>query len=494
MISQMLEEARKYEIEAEKKIKEVEKPEFHLAARTGWMNDPNGFSYYGGKYHMFYQYYPYDTKWGPMHWAHAVSEDLLNWEHLPAALAPDEEYDKNGCFSGSALELPDGRHLLMYTGVSRKTDADETTSEFQQQCLAIGDGYEYKKLENNPVLDAKDLPEGSSRVDFRDPKIWRKSDGTYCCVVGSRLEDGSGQILLYTSENALDWKYEKVFASNNNRYGKMWECPDFFELDGMGVLLVSPQDMLPEGFEFHNGNGTLCVLGDYEEDTNTFSEKYYQTIDYGIDFYASQTTTAPDGRRIMMGWMQNWDSTIVPSREQKWFGQMAIPRELSVKNNQLYQWPVRELDEMRKNKISYQDVIIENDTVELDGVNGRKVDLLLNIRPLEDGEEYRKFSIFVAQGENNHTELSFRPYETFFKVDRKFSGSRRAVVHQRKCLVENYADELKLRIIMDRYSVEVFINAGEKVMSTTLYTDQKADKISFFADGKVKLNVEKYDL
>lgn len=117
MNSQTLREARKYEEASEKMIPADHRPSFHLSVRTGWMNDPNGFSYYKGKYHMFYQYYPYDSHWDSMHWGHAVSDDLLHWEYLPAALAPDESYDRDGCFSGNAMTLPDGRQLLMYTGV-----------------------------------------------------------------------------------------------------------------------------------------------------------------------------------------------------------------------------------------------------------------------------------------------------------------------------------------------------------------------------------------
>ena len=120
MISDILGKARQYEEKREKEIKETERPAFHLTPRIGWMNDPNGFSYFAGKYHMFYQYHPYSTKWGPMHWGHAVSDDLLHWENLPAALAPDTEYDKDGCFSGSAITREDGRHLLLYTGVVKE--------------------------------------------------------------------------------------------------------------------------------------------------------------------------------------------------------------------------------------------------------------------------------------------------------------------------------------------------------------------------------------
>ncbi|MDE6319779.1 MAG: glycoside hydrolase family 32 protein, partial [Lachnospiraceae bacterium] len=134
MISQTLRDARRYEETMERKIGWEEKPDFHLSTRVGWMNDPNGFSFYKGEYHMFYQYHPYDSHWGPMHWGHAVSKDLLHWEYLPAALAPDMDYDRDGCFSGSAVVLPDGRQLLMYTGVAKETQPDGGTREIQTQC------------------------------------------------------------------------------------------------------------------------------------------------------------------------------------------------------------------------------------------------------------------------------------------------------------------------------------------------------------------------
>ena len=144
MLSQSLRDARTYEETVEKKIADEPRPDFHLCARVGWMNDPNGFSFYKGEYHLFYQYHPYDSHWGPMHWGHAVSEDLLHWKHLPIALAPDRDYDQDGCFSGSALTLADGRHLLMYTGVRKEVQPNGETREVQTQCIATGDGQKDK--------------------------------------------------------------------------------------------------------------------------------------------------------------------------------------------------------------------------------------------------------------------------------------------------------------------------------------------------------------
>lgn len=494
MLSQILRDARKYEETMEREIDGRLRPGFHLSARVGWMNDPNGFSFYKGEYHLFYQYHPYNCQWGPMHWGHAVSTDLLHWRYLPAALAPETDYDRDGCFSGSAAVLADGSHLLMYTGVSKETQPDGSTCDVQKQCIAIGDGTDYEKYTGNPVLDQKDLPECGSRFDFRDPKIWQKQDGSYRCVAGNCTEEKDGQILLYSSPDGFHWKYEKILASNRERFGRMWECPDFFALDGKQVLLISPQDMLPQGFEYHNGNGTVCLTGSYNEETEEFTEEADQAVDYGIDFYAPQTVLAPDGRRIMIGWMQNWDTcSLHAPKELPWFGQMSLPRELSIKDGRLIQTPVRELEKLRGMQVKHENVTFSGITG-LAGVSGRKIDMELSIRPAQGTDIYKKFAVRFAQKESMYTAVSFRPYESIVKIDRKFSGSRRAIIHQRRCLVKHTDGRIKLRIILDNFSAEVFVNDGTYVLSATIYTDAAADGISFFADGDVTMDVIKYDL
>ncbi len=493
MTTRLLQEARTYEETFEKNIKREERPDFHLSPRVGWMNDPNGFSFYKGEYHLFYQYYPYDSHWGLMHWGHAVSRDLLHWKYLPAALAPDEAYDKDGCFSGSAITLPDGRHLLLYTGVAKETLEDGSVCDVQRQCIATGDGLNYEKYAGNPVLTEKDLPAGCSRIDFRDPKVWQGNDGRYYAVIGNRPADGSGQVLLFQSLDGFDWKFLKVLCPNQGRYGKMWECPDFFELDKKQVLLVSPQDMLPQGFEYHNGNGTVCIIGSYDDASKSFQEEHNQAIDYGIDFYAPQTVLSPDGRRIMIGWLQNWDACNPSTVQASWFGQMSLPRELSVKNGRLYQHPIRELENLHQNEVRYTDVTF-TDTLQLSGIRGRKIDMTLSLRPVDDSNVYQKFALRFAQDGNYHTAVSFRPHESILKIDRKFSGSRRAVIHQRRSLVRHQNGRIKLRLILDRFSAELFVNDGEQVLSATIYTDQMAEGISFFSNGLVNMDVVKYDL
>jgi beta-fructofuranosidase len=455
------------------------------------MNDPNGFSFHDGQYHMFYQYHPYDSRWGPMHWGHAVSGDLLRWRYLPAAMAPDMPYDREGCFSGSAITLEDGRQLLMYTGVSKETGPDGAVRKIQTQNLAFGDGTDYVKFGGNPVITAADLPEGGSRYDFRDPKLFQCKDGWRAVVANDHIGQG-GRILMYRSDDLAHWQLERVVAENGNRLGLMWECPDLFTLDGREVLLASAQDMLPRGFEYHNGNGTFCLLG-HRDESGDYVWEGDHALDYGIDFYAPQSVLTPDGRRVMIGWMQNWDTCNLHVKSTPWFGQMSLPRELSVKNGRLYQWPIRELDALRGTPVAFKNVEIDNGELELPGIRGRMMDLEIEIEPAE-GELFNRFAVRFAKDADHHTGFSFRPRESVVKVDRKFSGSRRAIIHQRRAKVDHENGRLKLRLILDRFSVEAFINDGEKVMSATVGTPQSAQEISFFCDGKARFNVQMYTL
>ena len=196
----------------------------------------------------------------------------------------------------------------------------------------------------------------------------------------------------------------------------------------------------------------------------------------------------------MIGWMQNWDTCNL-SRDEKrqWFGQMTLPRELSIQNGRLYQRPIRELEQHRSGKVEYKNVELQGDLV-LNGIRGRTVDMELTIRPGDEDRLYQKFAVRFAQNEQYRTALSFRPHESVLKIDRKFSGSRRAYIHQRRSLVPSKDGTLKLRIILDRFSAEVFVNDGEQVMTATITTDASAGGISFFADGKVSMDVTKYDL
>ena len=489
-MTEVLQKARAYEETYSALIKPEERPVFHLTPRVGWMNDPNGFCVYKGEYHLFYQYHPYNTQWGPMHWGHAVSRDFLRWTDLPVAIGPDTDYDYAGCFSGSAIELDDGRHLLMYTGVTRQQGQDGITRDLQTQCLAVGDGENYEKIPVNPVLDGKDVPAGFSVHDLRDPKIFRNADGSYGCVVGNRTEDGSGALVVYRSEDGFDWKFDTILDRCRNEYGRMWECPDLLHVDGWDVILTSPQDMTARGLEFHSGNGTMALMGQVRE--GQFCREHVQGVDHGIDFYAPQTLQTPDGRTVMVAWMQNWDTTGGCPAGAKWFGQMTTPRELAIVNGRLIQNPVRELEALHSNPVIHRDVPVQGEAA-LPGVSGRVLDMTLTIQPGDD-LGYHRFGINFAKGGENYSELTYRPGENTLRMSRTHAGFVRDFVHERKCAVADRSGQIKLRLLLDRFSAEVFVNDGEQAMTMTFYTPQTADGITFECDGKALVSVEKYEI
>ncbi len=484
--SEILNKARVFEEEAVNNISEKERPSFHLSAPIGWINDPNGFSMFNGEHHLFYQYHPYDIKWGPMHWGHSKTKDFIKWEQLPVALAPDEEYDLEGCFSGSAIEL-DGKHVLMYTGVIDKIQEDGSHLIRQTQCIAIGDGIDYEKLDCNPVITSYSLPEGSNLEDFRDPKIWKDGDDFYA-VVGSRHADGSGQILLYKSQDLHEWNLVNVLDRSQNKLGRMWECPDFFKLDGSDIMIISPQEVRAEGLKFHNGHNTVYLIGEYDKENHKFDRQDYGTIDFGLDFYAPQTLETEDGRRIMIGWMQSWENNIVP-KDFEWCGMMSIPRELSVKDGHLIQNPIREIKNYYKNTIKYENQLIQGE-VNLDGISGREIDMTIEI----SGRDYEDFTISVAKNNEYETLINFDPKRNIISFDRSYSSKLGDSLHKREMKVRDQKGKVKLRLIMDKYSVEIFANDGEQVMTSTFYTPLDATEISFYTKGNATINIEKHDV
>ena len=486
-MSEMLEKARNYETEKQVYVKKTTKPLFHVTAPTGWINDPNGFSVYDGKIHLFYQYNPYQREWGPMHWGHSVTDDMVRWEQLPAAIAPDQEYDKAGCFSGSAIEA-DGKHVLVYTGVTRVKQADGSEQERQNQCIAFGDGKDYLKYEKNPVVTGEMLPEGCSRIDFRDPKIWKEND-TYYLIVGNKNDNQVGQVVLCSSKNLTDWKFETILASNENGdIGTMWECPDFFALKDKHVLICSPQDMKARKYEFHNGHNSVYFLGDYDANRCRFSKEQPHTLDYGMDFYAPQTTELPDGRRIMIAWMKSWDACVIPN-SQDWQGMMTFPRELEIKENRIWQNPVKELENYHQNPCCYEHAEIEGETV-LAEVEGRTIDLTVT---LEDGEN-TIFSIKLAADSEYETSYTYNKETRLLEIDRTYCGVTKDVVCVRKFRIEDPAGLKKMRFILDYHSIELFINDGQQTATTAICTPLNAKDIYFFSDKKMTMSVEKHDI
>lgn len=490
MARKEIEKAREYEEKKKNEISEKDRPLYHVTGGVGWINDPNGFSVYQGEYHLFYQYHPYTTHWGPMHWGHVKTKDFVKWERLPIAIAPDTPEDEAGCFSGSAIELEDGRQLILYTGVSKKKMDDGEEVCYQQQCVAIGDGINYEKSNLNPVISSEMLPEGASKLDFRDPKIWKDEKGFHC-VVANRTEDGSGAILMYQSEDGLHWNYEGEIDRSRNEYGKMWECPDFYELDGKYVLAVSPQEVQPKDLEFHAGNCTAFFVGNLDAQKK-FCREYVQAIDYGIDFYAPQSLQAEDGRRIIIAWMQNWETSNVQEGACKFFGEMTFPRELSIRNGRVCQNPVREIERYYGEKVSYENQRVFEET-SLAGISGRVLDMTVVLHNPED-TPLDWFEIQIAKDENWETKIRYEASTETILLDRTRCSCPVDVVHIRRFRVDGKRKQITFRLLLDKHSVELFVNEGEQAATLKLYTPQSADGICFMASHEVQISVEKQEL
>ncbi|MCR4588755.1 MAG: glycoside hydrolase family 32 protein, partial [Lachnospiraceae bacterium] len=428
-MSTKLEKARTYQQTALCTGNTSPKPIFHMSAPVGWMNDPNGFSEYKGEKHLFFQYHPYSTVWGPMHWGHVKSEDFIRWENLPVALAPDEAYDEFGCYSGSAIE-DNGRHILAYTGVVRKEQKDGTIFERQRMCIAIGDGEKYRKIDANPVIDERLLPPGASKVDFRDPKIWKEGD-TYYLIAGNRSEDGSGQILEYRSEDLEHWEFVQVYDRSANRYGRMWECPDLFSLEDKKILMISPQEVQREDNIFHPGDNTLFILG-REDETGAFREEKLMPVDRGLDFYAPQSMETTDGRRIMIGWLASWAANWFDATDG-FSGMMTVPRELTLKDGKILQNPVRELAAYHEKEVVLKDRVISGEEETLEELSGRVLDMDLDLEADPEAHIYLKLA---AKGDlYTEVDYDFRTGTLIF--DRTHSGTGRDCAHMRRVKTEN---------------------------------------------------------
>ncbi|WP_172194209.1 glycoside hydrolase family 32 protein [Saccharibacillus qingshengii] len=345
---------------ADKKAEAAEDPwrlRWHIAAPAYWINDPNGFCFFRGEYHLFYQHHPFSPEWGPMYWGHVKSSDLAHWQPLPIALAPSEAYDADGCFSGSAIEK-DGRLWLMYTG-NRWTGPDRDADLLQVQALAVSDdGTNFEKVASNPVI--AEAPGGDVHpFHFRDPKVWKHEDAYYC-VLGSRTQDHLGQVLLYRSDNLTDWSFVAIMAGGRepaDKLGYMWECPDLFPLSGVDVLAFSPQGVAPDGELYRNLHQAGYVLGRLDYETGVLDHGEFRTLDYGFDFYAPQTTLDNQGRRILIAWMAMWESEM-PEQARGWAGAMTLPRVLTLEHGRIAVRPAPELESLRGVEVRYADQTI----------------------------------------------------------------------------------------------------------------------------------------
>lgn len=318
------------------------RPNLHFSAKFGWINDPNGLVFYKGKYHLFYQFDPYkaiNENRGSF-WGHAVSDELLHWQEVNIAIAPDMPYDRDGCWSGCAVVKND-RLYLIYTGVVM----DESVRWWKQSiCVAVSDdGYNFTKSDSNPVLTTEKLSDDCSRYDFRDPFVFSKDDRFFMLVCSHNVKCNCGQILTFTSNDLINWKESGVCYRNDSSV-RMCECPNLVRTGDEEVLIFSLiEGTPPDKYSFHNKCSTVYLIGKMNPQSGVFETKdRIRELDGGFDFYAAQSAVFED-RTVMIAWMQMWDRNF-PTFDEKhgWAGVMTLPREIYIENNSLISVPIKE--------------------------------------------------------------------------------------------------------------------------------------------------------
>ena len=479
------EEADQYIKQNKHKINNQYRLNYHFVGEYGWINDPNGFIQYKDMYHLFYQHNPYESVWGPMHWGHAISKDLIKWDYLPIALAPDNEFDKDGCFSGSAIEKDD-KLYLMYTGHVH-TGPNIKEDYKQLQCLAYSqDGIDFTKLKN-PVIDSYQVPENSSKKDIRDPKTYKVGD-YYYTFLGSNDKCENGQVLMYKSSDLINWEFVNVVAKSNGSMGENWECPDLFPFKNKDVLIVSPQYLKTKDADFTNIYSCVYMIGNLDYNVGKFEFNDFYPVDYGFNFYAPQTTIDNKGRRIVIGWMTMWDKEYpTHSNGHNWAGAMTIPREIILKDNRLYFKPVDEIKKYRKNEFAINNIKLNGEK------NFDTYGDSYELQVIYDAEEASEFGLKLRSNNNEETILSYNKKDETFILNIDKSGS--GVKGERRTKINLINNRLNLRIFVDKCSIEVFINDGEKVMTSLIYPSKDALKIKAFSNGECNIELlRKWDI
>lgn len=442
---------------------------FHIMPETGWLNDPNGAIQFNGLYHIYYQYVPETPLGGATHWGHMTSKDMVHFKQEPIFMSPDQEFDKDGVYSGSGIEK-EGKLHFFYTGnVKQPGDYDYIFKGREQNVVHVvsPDGFEIERRE--VVIPHEDFPEGFTD-HIRDPKIFEKN-GNYYMVLGARTEENLGSILFYSSSDLEKWTFQGTLLDGAEDQGYMWECPDIFELTDKSILIFSPQGILPEAYRYNNPHVAGYLIGETDwEQTKFFPEESFQEFDRGFDFYAPHTFEDDQGRRIMWSWMGIGDTMpeyTNPTIARGWQHALALPRELVLENDRIFQRPLVEYKQLRKNKQS-------RSLSESGDLAGEIYELLIEFQTSD------AFKLKLRQD----TELVYDGEILTLKHGKSGYGRRKRMT------VIN--DIRQLQIFVDTSSIEIFVNDGEYVLTSRVYPEEGADKIEI--EAKANGTITYWDL
>jgi beta-fructofuranosidase len=427
-----------------------QRPQYHLLPAANWMNDPNGPIFWQGHYHMFYQYNPNGAYWGDMHWGHAVSPDMVRWKHLPVALSPTPGGpDKDGVFSGCTV-IDHGNVTAVYTAVQPETQSIATSS---------GDLSTWKKFAGNPVIATP--PPGLEVAGFRDPCVWREGS-SWLMAVGSGFRGKGGAVLLYESKDLRNWEYLSPLITGHKREGEsakdpvdsgeMWECPDFFELGGKHVLLISSERVV------------RFLMGAYEE--RRFRPDVLGTVDFG-SYYAARTMANTGDRRILWGWIGEGRSAAA-QRAAGWSGVMSLPRELKTFGSQLQMRPAEEVTSLRGRKLGPD-------------ASGACVEILAEIDP---GDASRVgLKLRAAADGSEQTLLYFDREQRRLIVDRSRSSTSPGVERGPQSGPFNLGRQemLRLHVFLDGSVVEIFANDRACLTARIYPADARSTGLGLYA-------------
>lgn len=426
----------------------------HLMPPTGWLNDPNGLCQFGGEYHFFFQYSPDEVNGGIKNWGHYISKDLLNWEFAGVALKPEKEFESRGVYSGSAL-IDDGKMHIYYTGnVKLAGDYNYVTNGRENNTLYVcsEDGRTFG--EKKCLLRQEHYPENLS-CHVRDPKVVTgKSLGfdneKDYMFLGARTKADVGEVLVYESDNKLDWVLANILESEEP-FGYMWECPDAFVIGGKKLLSISPQGVETQGINYQNlyQSGYYVVDGNY---IGRYKLKSFKEWDRGFDFYAPQTFEDNLGRRILVGWigMPDVPEQKNPTVEYGWQNALTVPREVTVKNDKIAQWPVAELETLRGKKHTLPLGVYSEEM--------KMYDVEIDLRENAD------FEIIVSEGMH----LNYRKDTGIFTLS---FDEKSGMGYGRKSRSVQLESCRQVRLLVDTSCIEVYINGGEEVFTSRFYTE-----------------------